>query len=379
MTRPTAIVIGTGVAGAATSFSLARRGVSVTLLEAGFPGAATAAGAGMIQPWSSARTGEFYSVYSAGADYYDDLIQQLAAVGVNKIGYRRTGAIVVNRDQGVLDEVENRLIVRSAAAQSMGIVSRVTNAAARELFPPLGPNFEALHIPGGAHVDGRALREGLLTASQLLGATVVRGTASLVPVGERGLAVRIGERTLEADITVIAAGAWTNRLLEPIGQRIPVEPQRGQVAHLRVAADTRSWPSVHPVSSHYIVAFDDSRVVIGATQEPDTGFDPRVTAAGQRQLLENALSVAPGLGDATIIETRVGLRPSPDGGMPLVGPLQGMDGVFLNAGFGAVGLTIGPVVGDLLAAIALGESASPEAGFLSNIDGFMKHPAPRNE
>jgi D-amino-acid dehydrogenase len=369
MPAKTAIVIGTGVAGAATAFSLARRGLRVTLVDADFAGQATAAGAGIIQPWTSSVSGEFYSLYAAGADYYDELIGQLAATGVHDIGYRRSGALVVNRDPQVLDNVEARITNRAADAQSMGDVSRISNRRARELFPPLGPGFEAIHIAGGARVDGRTLRAGLLAGAQSLGATVLPGTASLELTDAGSWAVEIDGRRLEADIVVVAAGAWTNRLLEPLGRRIPVEPQRGQITHLRVGtADTRFWPSVHPVSSHYLVAFDDSRVVVGATRESGTGFDPRVTADGQRQILENALSVAPGLADATLIETRVGLRPLPEGELPIVGALRGVDGVYVNAGFGAAGLTMGPIVGNLLAEVIVGETSAPAEGFLAPVD-----------
>ncbi|GAA1440506.1 NAD(P)/FAD-dependent oxidoreductase [Leifsonia poae] len=368
MSARTSIVIGTGVAGAATAFGLARRGVTVTMVEAEFDGRATAAGAGIIQPWSSSVDGEFYRLYAAGADYYDELIRRLAETGVHDIGYRRAGALVVNRDSGVLDDVEARVAARAADAPAMGTVSRISGERARELFPPLGPDFEALHIAGGARVDGRALRAGLLAASQSLGAVVVPGTASLVSAPRGGWAVAVGDRVLEADSIVVAAGAWTDRVIEPLGLRIAVEPQRGQITHLRVGtADTRSWPSVHPVASHYLVAFDDSRVVVGATRETGSGFDPRVTADGQRQILENALSVAPGLADATLIETRVGLRPLPKGELPIVGALEGFDGLYVNAGFGAAGLTMGPLVGDRLAAVIDGETPPPAAGLLAPV------------
>ncbi|GAB3579970.1 FAD-dependent oxidoreductase [Leifsonia lichenia] len=368
MAPQTAIVIGTGVAGASTAFSLARRGVAVTMVDADVVGQATAAGAGIIQPWSSAADGPFYDLYAAGADHYDELIARLASVEVHDIGFRRSGALVVNRDSTVLDEVESRVTARAAVSRSIGEVARIPASRARELFPPLGDGFDALHITGGARVDGRTLRAGLLAGSQALGARVVAGTASVAPVDAGGWAVSVGGRPLEADALVIAAGAWTNRLLEPLDRRIQVEPQRGQITHLRVAADTRSWPSVHPVASHYLVAFDDSRVVVGATRETGSGFDPRVTADGQRMILENALSVAPGLADATIIETRVGLRPLADGELPVVGAPQGVDGVFVNAGFGAAGLTMGPLVGDLLAAVITGEASAPPDGFLSEVD-----------
>ncbi|MFF1878373.1 NAD(P)/FAD-dependent oxidoreductase [Leifsonia sp. NPDC058230] len=371
MPARTAIVIGTGVAGAGTAFALARRGIAVTMVEADLVGSATAAGAGIIQPWSSSVDGEFYRLYAAGADYYDELIGQLAATGVHDIGYRRAGALVVNQDSELLDAVEARVASRASDARAMGEVSRISNERARELFPPLGPGFRALHIEGGARVDGRSLRAGLLAGAQTLGAVVLPGTASVVGTDSGDWAVRLDGadgRELTADILVIAAGAWTNQVLEPLGRRIPIEPQRGQITHLRVGtADTTYWPSVHPIASHYMVAFDDSRVVVGATREFGSGFDPRVTAAGQRQVLDNALSVAPGLADATLIETRVGLRPLPDGELPSVGPLEGMPGVYLNAGFGAAGLTMGPFIGELLATLIADETTAPSTGFLSPI------------
>jgi D-amino-acid dehydrogenase len=67
------------------------------------------------------------------------------------------------------------------------------------------------------------------------------------------------------------------------------------------------------------LAFDESRVVAGATREVGTGFDYRVTAAGQAEVLSEALRIAPGLGVATVIETRVGFRPVSADGRPLLG------------------------------------------------------------
>lgn len=340
-----AVVIGSGVAGAATAFALARRGATVTVVDAGLTGSATNAGAGIIQPWSSAADGDFYELYSAGADYYPELIERLAESGVHDIGFRRSGALVVNQDPTVVDEIAERVETRGARAQTIGLVRRIGAAEARRLFPPLAEGFAGLHIAGGARVDGRALREGLLAGARAHGAEVLDGTVFLgadsVP--------RLDEHELYADTVVVAAGAWTNRVLERIGTRVAVEPQRGQITHLRVEADTKDWPSVHPVAPHYLLAFDDSRVVVGATRETGSGFDARVTAGGARDVLADALAVAPGLADATVIETRVGLRPLPEGELPIVAELDGHPGLWVNAGFGAAGLTMGPLVGDLLA------------------------------
>ncbi|GIT81881.1 oxidoreductase [Leifsonia sp. LS1] len=344
--RSTVVVIGSGVAGAATAFALARRGVAVTIADAGLAGRATDAGAGIIQPWTSTASGDFYELYAAGADYYPELIERLAETGVDDIGFRRSGALIVNRDPEVVDAAEARVAARAGEARTIGQVRRIDETAARALFPPLGDGFHALHISGAARVDGRSLRTGLLAGARAHGATHLDGTVHL---GADGVP-RIEQNELHADAVVVAAGAWTNRVLDRLGARVPVEPQRGQITHLRVdGVETRDWPSVHPVAPHYLVAFDDSRVVVGATRETGSGFDARITAAGQQQVLADALAVAPGLADATVIETRVGLRPLPEGDLPSVGALDGHPGVFVNAGFGAGGLTMGPLVGDLLA------------------------------
>jgi D-amino-acid dehydrogenase len=76
-------------------------------------------------------------------------------------------------------------------------------------------------------------------------------------------------------------------------------------------------------------------------------------------VLDDALRVAPGLADATIIETRVGLRPLADREEPIIGPMPGCRGLHVVTGFGAAGLTLGPLVGDAVARTIL--EGSPPA------------------
>jgi D-amino-acid dehydrogenase len=53
------------------------------------------------------------------------------------------------------------------------------------------------------------------------------------------------------------------------------------------------------------------------------GFDYRVTAAGQAQVLSEALRIALGLGTSTLDETRVGFRPVSPDGRPHLGVIGG--------------------------------------------------------
>jgi D-amino-acid dehydrogenase len=137
---------------------------------------------------------------------------------------------------------------------------------------------------------------------------------------------------------------------------VPVVPQRGQIVHIGLdGADTSRWPVVLPsATGHYLLAFDGSRVVAGATREVGSGYDVRVTPGGLAEVLNNALSVAPGLSQGTLLETRVGLRPVGPDIRPLLGPVRGVDGLVVATGLGATGLTMGPLAGAVAARAALG-------------------------
>jgi D-amino-acid dehydrogenase len=348
------VVIGSGIAGASTAFGLARRGAAVTIVDGADAGQATAASAGIILPWATSTAGAFYDLYAAGAAFYPELLDRLADLGITHTDYRRVGGLIVNADDAKLTATYDTLLERRRTAPEIGDVERLDNKGVRELFPPLAGGLDGVWISGGGRVDGRTLRDALLAAADRLG--VRRRTGRAVLGAADGPTVTVDGQRLDADAVVITAGAWTNQVLEPLGLRIPVQPQKGQITHLRVQADTADWPTVHPIGPHYLVAFDEGRLAVGATREHGSGFDTRVTAAGQLQVLQDALSIAPGLADATLIETRVGLRPLADD-LPLAGPLPGHDGVFVATGYGAGGLTMGPRIGDAVARMVLGEPA----------------------
>jgi D-amino-acid dehydrogenase len=361
VTTARVVVIGGGIAGASTAFALAVRGADVVLIDDARPGQATAAGAGIIQPWSTNTTGPSYELPAEGASYYPRLLEHLKAVGVADVGYRVAGALVVDIDPAALDAVEQLVRARTVDVDVAGSVDRLDAQQARALFPPLAPDLEAVYISGGARVDGQRLRAGLVAAAQRLSVEVVHASGRLRTAPGGGWRVHTQEGEIGADAAVVAVGAWSNSVLEPVGYRLAVEPQRGQLVHLHLAEPgTGTWPSVLPLASHYLVPFDEGRIVVGATREPGVGFDPRVTASGMREVLDTALSTAPGLSNASVVETRVGLRPVATQDIPFVGPVPGLTNLYVATGFGAVGLTVAPVAGEALAQTILTGSSSIE-------------------
>jgi glycine/D-amino acid oxidase-like deaminating enzyme len=161
-------------------------------------------------------------------------------------------------------------------------------------------------------------------------------------------------QTFSADSVILAAGAWSGQFGETLGITLPVYPQRGQILHLQGPVEASHWPIVVGFHSHYLLTFSDGRVVAGATREEHAGFDVRVTASGGREVLSEALRIAPGLADTTLHEIRIGLRPATPDGLPILGSIPQVENVFLATGHGASGLQLGPYSGALVADLALG-------------------------
>jgi D-amino-acid dehydrogenase len=349
------IVVGAGIVGAACAYAASGLGAEVVLVDAGLPGQATAAGAGIICPWTaSADEGPWYDFACAAARHYPDLIAELADGGENDVSYRRVGALIVGRDAEETAREGQRMRTRQAATPEIGEVEVLTAAEAQALFPPLRPGSAAAYLGGAARVDGRRLTGALVRAARRRGAVTWPGRATLACRAGRVTGVEIDGQLTGADAVVAAAGAWTTSFLAPASVSVTVTPQRGQIVHISLEpADTSRWPVILPTASgHYLLAFDDSRVVAGATRETGAGFDVRVTAGGLHEVLARALEVAPGLAAGTHLETRVGLRPA--AARPLLGPAAGVAGLVVATGLGATGLTMGPLAGVTAAQVALG-------------------------
>lgn len=340
--------------GASAAFHLAEAGVDIVLVDRAHPGKASLAGAGIVCPWPTASDEpDFVALYCAGAGATARLVARLAELGETDTGYGQVGAIVLAADDAELDATEQVVRERSTPTSDAGEIARLTGAECQERFPPLRDDHAGLWIGGGARLDGRLLTAALLRAARL---EPRHGTVDLVTDGDRvrGVVLDGGER-IDADAVVVAGGAWTADLLARHHVMVDVEPQKGQIVHLRVIngdglpAATAGWPTILPPGPHYLVPFDDGRVVCGATRETGSGFDTAVTVGGQREVLTAAIRWAPGLADAEVVETRVGLRPLARSGRPTIGPVPQLDGLYVGTGMGAGGLTIGPHAGRLLA------------------------------
>jgi D-amino-acid dehydrogenase len=369
------IVIGAGILGASTAYHLAKYGAEVILIDRHDPGQATDAAAGIVCPWLSQRRNKaWYQLAKGGARYYPKLIAQLEADGETNTGYKRVGAISLHTVPEKLEQMAERARKRREDAPEIGEITILSPSETKRLFPPLSEEYGSVFVSGGARVDGRAIRDALMSAAQKYGAVLMRGNASMVSEGKRFIGVNLEGTLLPADQVIVTGGAWSKELLEPLGVEFLVTPQKAQIIHLEVPnGDTSLWPVVIPSTNQYILSFEDGRVVVGSTHENEAGFDHRVTAGGIQEILNKALEVAPGLSNGTFVETRVGFRPFTPGFLPVVGALPDFERIYIANGLGASGLTSGPYIGAELAKHVLGKPTEIDFS-LYDVAGAIKKP-----
>ena len=116
--------------------------------------------------------------------------------------------------------------------------------------------------------------------------------------------------TLSATTVVLAAGAWSGSIDgAPDVLRHELRPVKGQLLRLRVPG-AMPQPLNHTVRATvrghdvYLVPRADGELVVGATSE-ERGFDRTVTASAVHDLLRDATTLVPAIGELVVTERRV--------------------------------------------------------------------------
>ncbi|MET3808449.1 D-amino-acid dehydrogenase [Nakamurella sp. UYEF19] len=360
MTR--VVVIGAGIVGTAAAHRLAAGGAQVTVFDNGAIGGATAAGAGIIATISSRVTDlDVASFRFAAARHYLELVETCTAAGISGHSYAPVGQLSIafdDAEQAALEVDFDRAteLVGRFGPSSVGTPELLTAAEVSRRYPMIAPTRGGLLLPEVARVDGDVMRRSLLQLAVAHRATVVTGTAHPEIHDGRVTAVSSEHGRFEADVVVVAAGAWSGTLIPSLAGI--VEPQRGQIVHLHLPGAS-ALPTLDTAAGHYLLTFPGDHVVIGATRETGSGFDAELTAGGVAQVLAQGMSLVPSLAQARWIEARVGLRPASRDGFPILGQAPGVDGLWLATGMGPSGLTLGPYCGSVVAQHVLADHSVP--------------------
>ena len=352
------VVVGGGVIGLTTARVLAKRGLSVTVLEKGsFGREASYAAGGILGPQAEAdRADEFFELACQSRDRYPALAHDLLEETGIDIELDTTGTLYLALNEADENEIHRRYEWQARASLPVQLLSA---ADARSLEPVVSDKVRsALLFRNDIQVDNRRLLTALIDANRKLGVRLADATAvqSLDIQRDRVLGVTTVSGRINAEHVVLAAGAWTN-FIPPADQiaNVRITPVRGQM----VCFESEPRTATHILYSPrgYLVPRRDGRVIAGSTTE-HVGFKKEVTAGGIATILAQALEIAPAFSAMPITSTWSGLRPCSEDKLPVVGPSH-VKGLWFATGHYRNGILLAPITAELIADLITGNFLSP--------------------
>ncbi len=378
--RADVLILGAGIAGCALAFHLARRSFgSIVVYDPQTPGAgATGRAAGIVteqlwDPWDVEVARESKEEYAELALHYDP-----TAYSVN--GFARW---TKNREAvPILEATVERLRKWSVNASVLDLTSLAEKVPWGRYDGVLG----AIWSPDDSVVTPSRMGELYAERAREMGVDFVLG-APLSKFGRVGdhWELTAGVDTARARQAVVAAGAWSKRLLASVGHPLPLAPYRTQAAVLRPSTpDLRLFPSVHDIDLDvYVRPEENGRILAGdGTELAEVDPDRFPTAGDERfvtHLAESFGSRFPGWADAELVRAWAGVCVATPDRRPLIGPVPGADGLFAITGFNGFGvMRAGGAAARLARFLSSGDSSAHELEKIRSVlpERFTGPPTP---
>ena len=357
-------VIGGGAIGSAVAYYLAKKNIDVSLFERGEL-ASGASGANQGSVIIQFFQGHLLTLVLESRRMLTELPKELEYDFETEI----TGSIIVVGKKEQWDAVE----ANARALRKSGVgIQLIGGKELREFEPDFADD-----IPGASVCNEDLLLNpmklvfGFARAAQRFGAKIYTNT-EVSRINVKNGAVRSLETNkgrFETGTAVVACGAWSSNLGDSMRLNIPVRARKGQ---LIVTEPVRlaHWRNV--VEADYLMTAYDYRAVsetedrrlrlgvatslsqsksgnwlIGSSREL-VGFDTGTNLETLQYIAGRAARFIPRLKNVNIIRTFAGLRPFCDDGKPIVGDVEGIDGLVIATGHHGEGIMFAPIMGRLV-------------------------------
>jgi D-amino-acid dehydrogenase len=208
------------------------------------------------------------------------------------------------------------------------------------------------------HVDPRSLTAGLTAALRAGGVTFLEGTTATGFERREGKVhgVETADGLVEGDAFVVAAGAWSGRLAKDLGVSLPMKAGKGY--SYSMAPITPPTRPLYLLEAKVGVSPFDGRLRVAGTMEL-SGLDPSVDTRRLTAMRSAASRFLPELADAAMDEPWAGLRPLTPDGLPVIGRVPRVGNAYLATGHAMLGVTLGPATGELLTRLIVRDELDP--------------------
>ncbi len=354
-----AVIIGGGVIGASIAYHLAKEGVHPVVIEKDEIASGSSGACEGLLLLQSKKPGIHLELALASTSRFQNLPEELGY----DIEYEQKGGLVIIESEEELDAM--RLFVEKQREYGVDLTLLDKNQTL-EIEPSLSSHITgATYSPTEGQVNPFLLTRAFLNAAEKMGVKYFTGAeVKGIGVSKRCVsAVNTTKGRIASSLIINAAGAYAGVVGRMVNLKIPVTPRRGQIVVTESVP-----PLIHCclLSAKYIAAkFNPSlaetggmgfaveqtangNVLIGSTRE-FVEFDRRTTYEGINTIAGQILRVLPGLKGLHVIRAYAGLRPYTPDGLPILGPVEGLEGFIMAAGHEGDGITLSPITGEIIA------------------------------
>ncbi len=343
-------IIGGGINGLLTAKELARSGCSVTILEKSQIGRESSwAGGGILlplYPWRQAQA--ITDLVLDSLRRYPQLSRELlGATGIDPEWY--DCGLLICKTPDIAEAVEwcrnSKIAYETPAA---------------DFFNELNTQPEnPLWLPQIAQARNPRLLKSLKAFLLKAGVRFIENCEITGVRSQRNkiVTVHTGRGNIDTGRLVIAAGAWTNELLNNLfpgrPQTIDIRPVKGEM--LLFAARPDTLPHMVLDGDRYLIPRRDGNILAGSTVDQQ-GFEKQPTEHAKTELHNFATRLLPALQEFEVVAHWAGLRPGTRDGVPYVGRHPEFENLYVNAGHFRNGLVMGPASAALLSALILNKT-----------------------
>lgn len=343
------MVVGGGIIGLLTAYELVESGARVTIVDRqSMAKESSWAGGGILSPLYPWRYPEAVTrLASWSQQQYPGLMQNLLDITDIDAQYLNSGLLIYSPN-------DQEVAVKWAEKHKISL-ELVDPNTARQIQPGILTDENSwFWMPEIAQVRNPRLLQALRKYMAIKGVKIIENESisEIKTKSGKVIALQTAGGLIPAEHCLVATGAWSADLLDVSGKKLPIEPVRGQIMLLR--GQPGLVERIVLKDSHYLIPRKDGRILVGSTLEY-VGFDKSTTVQAREELTAAAEAIVPGITSQCEFETQwAGLRPGSPEGIPYIGGVPGVSGLFASGGHFRNGFVLAPASARLGADLVLG-------------------------
>ena len=319
----------------------------------------------LADAWSGSRRGKEADSNFKGETQNSKPRNPPPHLGGYDFGLTKRGLLMLCKTQHGLDD-EAKFAER---ANQLGVPAQVLDA---KQAAALDPNITldvagAVLFPKDAHLTPGRFMVALQAQCEAGGVRFKWNTdvTGFAQQASRLTGVRTARGDFVADEVVIAGGSWSPLLARELGLSIPLQAGKGYSLTLPQPPQLPQLCSIF-TEARLAVTPMGSALRIGGTMEI-AGLNEDINPVRVRGIIKSALKYLPKFTAADFdgIQPWRGLRPCSPDGLPYVGRTAKFANLAIATGHAMMGLSLGPITGQLMAKILSGETPQFDLSLLS--------------